>query len=497
MNVINCMFYFLITLCSLLENTVLNEGNIQKGMSLLNNLKSSKDYLISYILRKYFLDNPDSSIQTDACIDLILSNEYMELIYSAQVLSSKVFYDNALNIASYLLKVGQRACKRYLDNNYEFSPKIYFKNKEENYNNLLIMTRGLDKKSIQTYFNLLSTKKLKLKNQISLLEYLASKDVGQAYGYLGEAYLYGIGVQKSIDKALDYFLKGKAISRNQISYNGIGKILMSSEYEDFIGAKEHFDSFSNNSISETDFFQYILYNEYFKIDQYSTFYLSRAVSVGYLPAMYVDGERYFKKKDYGSAIVRLKPILEYDETVIELQDLAYEKYKNKNYISSLIHLLMTVEMGSSSSLDNAIYLLENKKINLSKSTVNSLLYKLYIKQTNTTFKNVNRVGDCYYYGRGVKQSYNTAFSYYLTSATFNETEGLVNLYFMYERGLGVEKDLLEAFKILQKIRMDDQTYLLICYLYIIFVFRVIFTTYIIISIGTGIVAYKIYTKHFN
>lgn len=358
------------------------------------------------------------------------------------------------------------------------------------------MVYTLDKKSLNIFFNYLDIKKIFLGDHIHLLEYLASKNISRAFGYLGEAYFYGINVKKSIDTALDYFLKGK-IGGDPISYNGIGKILMSEEYEDFTGAKQHLDvSASNMTINETDYLLYLLFKKHFKMEQYASYYLSRAVSLGYLPAICQDGEDYLKKGDFNSTIVRLSPIVDYDKTVIDYQNKAYKKYNCKEYKQSLLILLLLIEMGSESSLNNAIYLLENFKV---LENQEKILFNLYMTQTKYSFENLNRIGDCYFYGNGVKQSFKNAFSYYLTSASLNYTEGYISLSYMYEKGLGTKRSILKALKSIYNINLDDQNYLLLYYAYVALILKLVIYYFIqwytIVTVLTSILAYKIYIKY--
>ena len=48
----------------------------------------------------------------------------------------------------------------------------------------------------------------------------------------------------------------------------------------------------------------------------------------------------------------------------------------------------------------------------------------------------NKIGDRYFYGDGVEQNYETAFSYYLKAAELNDPEGCYHVAWCYEHGLG-------------------------------------------------------------
>lgn len=56
----------------------------------------------------------------------------------------------------------------------------------------------------------------------------------------------------------------------------------------------------------------------------------------------------------------------------------------------------------------------------------------------------NEIGDRYFDGDGVEQSYETAFSYYLKAAEMGDAEGFYNLGWCYERGLGTERSETDA-----------------------------------------------------
>ena len=56
------------------------------------------------------------------------------------------------------------------------------------------------------------------------------------------------------------------------------------------------------------------------------------------------------------------------------------------------------------------------------------------------------LGECYYYGRGVKQDYSEAINYYRSSAEKGELNAFCGLGRCYQKGHGVEKDWEEAFE---------------------------------------------------
>ena len=56
------------------------------------------------------------------------------------------------------------------------------------------------------------------------------------------------------------------------------------------------------------------------------------------------------------------------------------------------------------------------------------------------------LGNCYYYGQGIRQNYNKAFGWYSKSANNGYAEGQYYLGICYENGFGTSKDYNKAFE---------------------------------------------------
>ncbi|KAF9762788.1 Protein sel-1 like protein 2 [Nosema granulosis] len=446
---------------------------------------------------RYFTSSLRGDDRLSGLMDLVCSGNAKKYVYVTNVISSSWLHDKDSKVAEYMVRISSLCADEYLANPYDICPKIDYYKKDmllENLNHILILAKAMDKKSIMLFFNLLDSKRIYPGDYIDLLKYLSKNNIHRAFGYLGEIYYYGLEVQKSADKAMDMYLKGKAFG-DPVSCNGIGRILMSSEYEDYGSAKNHFDLASMSGIlNETEYRLYELYTNHLMMPDYGKFYLTKSMSMGFLPAIYKDGLGYFEKKDYASTIIRLEPILDYSRPVIDFQNLAHRFLKNKKYLPCLVALLASVELGSRSSLDNAIYILENHNL---LEDQDKILFGLYMRQMREGVnKNLNRIGDCYFYGRGVEQSYVDAFSYYLSSSVLRNTEGIVSVAYMYEKGLGVEKSLWKSFSYIRQIEVDDKNYLLLFYLYIFFFAKVfLFNKYILGFTITSLVIFQVGRKY--
>lgn len=490
------MFFFLrLVLCALMiEEKDLEElsERIRNRVDLEEKPKTPTEFFYRFFSTSFLGKDRVSSL-----MDLACSGDARKYVYSSNAISNTWVYDEDSEIARLLVEICSVCADDYLSNPYTICPKEDYSKKDvamDNLESILVLTKALDKKAILIFFNLLDSKKISPGDYIDLLRYLSKKNVHRAFGYLGEIYFYGLGVTKSVDRAMDMYLKGKAFG-DPVSYNGIGRILMSSEYEDYGSAKNHFEMASISGIlNETDYRLYELYTNHLLMPDYGKFYLSKAMTMGYLPAIYKDGQGYYQRKDFASTIIRLEPILDYSRPVINYQNIANGFLKNKKYLPCLVALLISVELGSRSSLDNAIYLLENHTL---LDDQDSILFSLYIRQMREGVnKNLNRIGDCYFYGRGVKQSYTDAFSYYLSSSVYRNTEGIVSVAYMYEKGLGVEKSLIKSFQFLRKIKVDDKNYLLLFYLYIFFFGKVILLNkYILACSISSLVIYRVLNKY--
>ena len=525
---------------SQLEKAFLEETDIEKSISLLKTSKTGLDFLISYFIKKNILDQKPKKSELILDLVQIPDKNLFQLIHASKIMKSNEIWDTEQKLANLLLSIGKRIRNKFIKQPYNFKPKMNFNLEEESgsmkYIKTMIYTG--DERSIKIFLAKLDLKMIEKEKYIKEIEYLANKGNFRACGHLGEAYFYGIGKNKSMDRAMQYYLKGKK-GNDALSLKGIGKILMSDEYLDFVNAKHHLDASSlYESINETDYLLYIIYKNHFKMENLARRYLLKSVSLGYLPAIYQDGVNYYKKGDINSSLIRLKPILEYDEFILKFQDEAYKEFLDKKYKKSLFLLLIAIEMGAESSIVNAIYLLEkfrpldkyekfnlfrffnlfNRKskqylkdanyngndnmedsnINNSNTTNiisnlnNSILLNLYQRNPMSY---LNKIGDCYFYGNGINQSYKSAVAYYMLSASKLESEGLVNLSYMYEKGLGVEKDIVKAFRYIRQLNVDDKTYLLVYYVNICFIFRlVVLNVYFLVSFITGLITYKMYNK---
>lgn len=106
-----------------------------------------------------------------------------------------------------------------------------------------------------------------------------------------------------------------------------------------------------------------------------------------------------------------------------------------------------------------IYGTQNKLI-LKRS---ALIFEFNKKITDMGYKtNFVNLGDCYFYGIGCEQSYRDAYAFYLSAALKKDSVGFYSLSYLYEKGLGVEKNLIKSLWYL--CMMEEKMYLMIWYL---------------------------------
>jgi hypothetical protein len=177
------------------------------------------------------------------------------------------------------------------------------------------------------------------------------------------------------------------------------------------------------------------------------------------------------------SIVYLSVICDYSEDLCKLQEKAEEEFLMKNYKQSLFNLLLACEMGSSHSTHNALYILETHQGLIENQS--ERIYELNQRLTNMGYKtNLVRMGDCYFYGKGVKQSFKDAFAFYLSASMNNSAEGCYSLSYMYEYGLGCEKSLKDAVKYAIKMsNTENNAYLLFWYLAVRLVFKILLNVF--------------------
>lgn len=467
------VMYLVAAVCTLLEKALVEEGDINLALRVVDSREGPLDYFYSYFVKKVFMNKEE-----EALLEILESPDHRDarsIVLGVLSMESSRSNSQAEYAAEQLRKVASRVSKRYLRNSHDFLATEPFKKLEKDFlsrrrlNNIITMVYSGDTASARLFISLLDTKKIHIGDHVDVLRYLARNNNARALGYLGEVYYHGIGVERSLDRAMYFFSRGKEL-HDIIGSCGVGKVLMSSEYRDHNNARSALTLANRlGQGGETDYLLYLLFKSQPSYEHHANSYMESSLMNGYLPAICRDGLRYHANKEYLNACIRFYPIVEYSDIVYGFRKQAERYFVEGKYRQSVVVLLMCVELGSVSSMKNAVHVLQKYSVLESQERILFGLYMRLLSKGN--YDVINRIGDAYFYGKGVERSYDDAFAFYMSSALLQNAEGYYNVAYMYENGYGVERSLGSAVKYVSKIMPTDDMYLLLLYTYIRLVLR--------------------------
>lgn len=491
--------YLFVVVCSSLEKALLVEGDVHKAIFLVSTREGPLDYFYSYFVRKVFMNQED-----EALVDIVSSDNHKsarDIVLGMLSIDSNRTNEEAEYSARLLWRIANKVSRRYLRNHHNFLAMESFRRLERDklskkkIDDIITMIYSGDRSSANLFISLLDMKRIYVGDYVDVLKYLVSINHPRAFGYLGEIYYHGIGVKRSLDRAMYLFSRGKEL-RDAVGACGVGKVLMSSEYMDYENAREAL-AFANRiaQSGEADYLTYLLFKGQARYEHHAGPHLESALMYGYLPAICRDGLRYYANREYLNACIRFHPIVEYSEVVYDLRKLAEKSFVSGKYRQSVLALLMCVELGSISALRNAVHVLRKYFVFEDQEKI---LFDLYMKLLiKGNYDVLNRIGDAYFYGSGVGKSHDDAFSFYMSSALLKNPEGYYNVAYMYENGYGVQKSLRFAFRYISKIMPTDEMYLLLFYTYIrLFskpVLGLLLNRYFVSAVAGVLILRKIYT----
>jgi TPR repeat protein len=484
-----------------IEHILSEECDIEKAIPSLEGTSDPIGQVYLYLINKVFLGNHEVAL-----VHLIASQDsstdYFSLIYAFNSYLSFLMPCNHKEVAELYLGVATKVYKRFITNRKEFKSKNSFNTLafEDNIRNtvehVLNLINSGDKKAEDTFIKFIKMGKVDPSSYIKVLRGMAERGCSKAMGILGEMYLEGNGVEKCYNTAMHYFTEG-VNKKDAVCYNGMGRIFSSDEYQDYLLAKKYFEEGSKRGLPEADYNLFVFFRDVYKVEDMGMGYLLSAANKGYLPAIYEYALKLYKKENYKHAILYLNAICDYSEDLSRIQEKADYTFLNRKYKLSLFYLLLASEMGSTHSINNALYLLETFPGLIGGQ--DALIFDMNKKICEMGYKtNLVRLGDCYFYGKGTEQSYADAFSFYLSACLSRLDEGYYSLGYMYEYGLGCVKDLRSALKYTMKIKNKD-AYLVVWYvcgrLCLKILISWIFKARIGIIVGAGLVTgYSMYKR---
>ncbi|WP_372366840.1 protein kinase [Candidatus Uabimicrobium sp. HlEnr_7] len=288
-----------------------------------------------------------------------------------------------------------------------------------------------------------------------VLPQLRKKKTVFSWYALGHIYRYGIGVEKDLDKSLDYYKK--AMKLNHVpSILEAGDVL--EEMKNYLQAVNFYKKAI--TFKNADAFQRLsLLHIQKKIAKPSMYqveiWLKKGASLGSGQSMNGLGFFYFQGlggvKDVPQAISWLEKAVKHGSLVANYN--LGQFYLNGSYVSQdtkkgLAYLTYAAENGD----ERAAYVLGQAYFE------GKVLPKDYIEAFNwflqaaykENMQAIGRLGDLYYYGYGVQQNFSLALEYYTKSAEENYLPAIHGLGIMYSNANGVEKDMNKSVRLFMK-----------------------------------------------
>lgn len=251
---------------------------------------------------------------------------------------------------------------------------------------------------------------------LRLLRHAAEK--GDAQGESGLALMYynGMGVKKDYDAALKYFSRA-ALQKNVEAFLWLGIMNFNGE-----GTKRNLGAAIN----------------YFTLATQG----GHVLGPYYLAAINMEGPGILRNCEASSDL--FKTVAERGSWSVGVMD-AYNDHKSGRHNTAFLKFLLMAEMGYEDAQLNAAFLLDKGLVTLfDKEDCMRRTYVLYKRAADqgNSFARV-RLGDFYFYGvAGTPVDFGAAVSQYKVAVDAHANpQAMFNLGYMYEMGLGLQKDL--------------------------------------------------------
>ncbi|KAG0941832.1 hypothetical protein G6F61_007980 [Rhizopus arrhizus] len=286
------------------------------------------------------------------------------------------------------------------------------------------------------------------------------KQIGQAAGYLGLMYWRGEGVRADPQAAYQWFLEGYAFD-DPISQNALGLMYKNGIVveENQRAALHHFKLAADQEYAEAEI---NLALEYVQDDltlPVAIEKLNKAAESKHLLAYWYLGQLndqgYIPTRSCRVSVHYYKAISEAGDWLYPTVEQAYSAYKHGDEESALLYYRMAAERGYEIAQSNVAYLLDpdkrlwdfmplltkEKKVRDEDAEKNAFLYWSRSAHQNNVDARV-KMCDYYYKGIGTKVNYEKAAACYRNAAEdYRSPLAYWNLGWMYENGVGVQKDL--------------------------------------------------------
>jgi len=476
------VFALLVT-ASKLEKCIFDDFDIEQALKL--DTVEPIDYALRYFILKRFKRDDDTAVFT--LLSSPENNEYVGMILARSNELGSHLAVTPVSKNTILREIGDSVANQFYTNRYNFRDLVFLERAVPQIE-LQDVVKNVwtgDPWIVSKFFFYIETRDISLEHVTEEIRYLAKRGEKQAICLLGLMHLYGIGVAKDLEKALEYFWSNGVDDMPQ-SLIGIARVYMDSEFRDEENAIKTLEQALRLSPNpEASYCLYILSRE--KNESSMVDSLKSAAYSGYLPAVYHYGLYLSDNGILDSANTSLSSVITFHPGIIRLDALAYNSFLQGNYRKAFLLYLFLCEFRLPSSIKNTIYLIEKYNLFADQDAVMCDIFRNLAK---TEMKYSKQLGDCYFYGNGVKKSLLSAFSSYLSSRKFSE-EGAYNAAVMYEYGLGIPQNLYEARRIISKYIHHETSYLVRMYALIRINLKILVYHHYIVSttlILTGITA---------
>eukprot|EP00731_Ephydatia_muelleri_P028175 Em0019g1048a len=290
-----------------------------------------------------------------------------------------------------------------------------------------------------------------LEYAIEYLEQAAEGGVGAANALLGRIYAEGSKeVPKNFKKAISYF-QAAIQQKSPEGYTGMGIMLLhgTGVEQDYRKAMNHFQIAAEHGSAEGQYYMGLMYYKGYGVNKdfkKALHYFQLASQGGYILAVYYLAEMHAEgkgvKRSCTLAVEFFKSVAERGKWTQLLSE-AQKLYAAEDATSALVIYLLLSEMGIEVAQSNAAYILEQEKLDIvSENETLKRALVLWSKAAAQGYSMARvKLGDYYYYGFGTDVNHEAAVSQYrIASDKLNNAQAMFNLGYMFEHGLGINKE---------------------------------------------------------
>lgn len=276
-------------------------------------------------------------------------------------------------------------------------------------------------------------------------EQAAELGSASAKGFLGEIYLWGLGVQKDSQKAFRYFREG-AKGGSAVAQNGLGVLYRDGieVLEDAEEALQHFEKAAEEGLAEAQYNAAILMhstNPRSKEDK-SLALLVQAFQQGHVLAQFEIARRNVHNNLVCTFCLTLLRGVSERSPDVALFEEAFADYHAGDAEVALAKYIYLSDRGYEAAQTNAAHIL--MEAGTAAGDRRALVYLHRAANQGDLAARVH-LGDLFYEGRGIPApDLITAYLAYKEAYGRNSAQASFNLGYMYERGLGVPQDFFLA-----------------------------------------------------